>query len=158
MPLFIGPFFFLSAQTYPPTLYLSWYYCVVAFPSVLGALMLKKPGTGEMPTNLRWQPRTSEWGTESKSRRTLEQEAPPPHLVFRLPLKTLGFPIYGNTEIMCFVFCSFVFYQKVGVKLIESNIWLKQEAKNVSKCLVQLWNHNNNKYNEIRMEKMIPTR
>lgn len=27
-----------------------------------------------------------------------------------------------------------------------------QEAKNMSKCLVQLWNHNATKYNEIRIE------
>lgn len=40
---FIGTFFFLSAQIHPPTLYLFWYYCVVAFPSVLGASVLKKP-------------------------------------------------------------------------------------------------------------------
>lgn len=39
---FIGTFFFLSAQIHSPTLYLFWYYCVVVFHSVLGALVLKK--------------------------------------------------------------------------------------------------------------------
>lgn len=50
------------------------------------------------------------------------------------------------------------FFQKNGIKLTESNIWLMREAKNMSKCLVQLWNHNDDKYNEIRMEKVIPSR
>lgn len=112
-------------------------------------------GAEKAQTQVKCQPTSDsspepEWGAGSKTWKSPEEEAPPPHPAFRLPLKTLGFPIYGHTEIC--------FFQKKGVKITESNIWLMREAKNMSKSLVQLWNHNDDKYNEIRMEKVIPSR
>lgn len=58
--------------------------------------------------------------------------------------------MYGHTEVTCF--------QKRNVKTTESSIQLMQEAKNMSKCLVQLWDCNYDKYNKIRIEKVFPSR
>lgn len=148
---FIGTFFFLSAQIHPPTLYLFWYYCVVAFPSVLGASVLKKPWH-------RWNANRPEMVAQNLWVRGREQvtEEPrgggtPSPTGLQAPSQNFGLPYLWSHW-------NRVFFQKEGVKLTESNIWLMQEAKNMSKYLVQLWNHNDDKYNEIRMEKVIPSR
>lgn len=91
-----------------------------------------------------------ERGAGSEAERSLFEEAPPPHPTSSLPPELLAFLlIYGHTKVTCF--------QKRNVKTTESSIQLVQEAKNMSNCLVQLWDYNY-KYNKIRIEKVFPSR
>lgn len=81
--------------------------------------------------------------------RSPEKEAPPP-----LASDSLS-------ELRAFLFMvtwKVYIFQNKRVEIIESSTWLMQEAETMSKCRVQLCNHNGDKYNEMRTEKVIPSR